>query len=237
MHILLVSATKKEIAPLIQQMRLEQQLINSRLYRYSYLNHSVDLLITGVGMMATSFWLGKIVSNGNYDFAINCGVAGSFSHELMLGEVVNVTEDYLLECGAESSSGFITLPALNLLDESDFPHTALGIKSTYSFENPVLTSLKKVNGITVNTVHGTESSIEKDKLHYRSVHGKEVITESMEGAAFLYACIHEKIPCVQLRGISNYVEERNTDKWELTKAIDSVTAKVAELMNSYADEN
>ena len=237
MHILLVSATKKEIAPLIQKMQFEQQLISSRLYRYSYLNHSIDLLISGVGMMATSFWLGKIVSNGNYDFAINCGVAGSFSSDLMLGEVVNVTEDYLPECGAESSNGFLPLSAINLLDENDFPHTPLGIKSTYSFENPVLTSLKKVNGITVNTVHGTKSSLEKDRLHYHSIPGKEVMTESMEGAAFLYACIHEKIPCVQLRGISNFVEERNTEKWELTKAIDSVTAKVAELMNSYADEN
>ena len=237
MHILLVSATIKEIEPVIGKMKVEQQIISSRLTRYTFLNHSVDVLITGVGILPTAFWLGKILSNGNYDFAINCGVAGSFSNSLTLGEVVNVTEDYLIESGAENESSFISIAALDLLDTKDFPTTVTGIKSTYDFENPTLSGIKKVNGITVNKVHGNTSSIHRDMALYHSVHGKPVVTESMEGAAFLHACIHEKIPCVQLRAISNYVERRNTGNWKLDSAIKNSNEKVLEVMRSYADEN
>ena len=237
MHILIVSATKKELEPMIAKMKVEQQINANHLTRYSFLNHSVDVLVTGVGMLSTAFWLGKILTNGNYDFAINCGLAGSFSNSLALGEVVNVTEDYLIEMGAEDDANFISLYALQLMEASDFPNTATGIKSTYDFENPALTGIKKVNGITVNKVHGNTLSIHKDMARYHSVHGKPAITESMEGAAFLFACIHEKVPCVQLRAISNYVEQRNTSNWKLELAIKNSNEKVIEVMRAYADEN
>lgn len=237
MHILVVSATRKEIEPVVARMNLEQQIIPSRLTRYNFLNHSVDVLITGVGILPSSFWLGKILSNGNYDLAINCGVAGSFSNALTLGEVVNITEDYLIEMGAENDAQFISLDAMQLIDAKDFPYTTLGVKSTYDFENPALTNIKKVNGITVNKVHGNTASIHRDMALYHSLHGKPVVTESMEGAAFLFACIQEKVPCVQLRAISNYVEKRNTDTWKLDIAIKNSCEKVLEVMSSYADEN
>jgi futalosine hydrolase len=237
MHLLLVTATRKELDPSIHAMKVEQQIIPNRLTRYQYMNHSVDVLVTGVGMMPTAFWLGKTLSNGNYDLAINAGVAGSFTHSLILGEVVNVTEDYLIETGAENESNFLTLTDLNLLDVKDFPLTEKGIKSTYDFENPALTIIKKVNGITVNKVHGSTSSIHRDMAHYHALHGKPVITESMEGASFMFACINEKIPCVQIRAISNYVEQRNTDNWKMDIAINNLNEKVLEVMQSYADEN
>ncbi len=237
MHILIVGATRKEIEPLVARLNQEQHIIPSRLTRYSFLNHSVDVLITGVGLMPTAFWLGKILSNGNYDFAINIGLAGSFSNELTLGEVVNVTEDYLIELGAENDAQFIPIDVLKLIESNDFPYTAQGVKSTYDFENPALTNIKKVNGITVNKVHGSTNSIHRDMALYHSVHGKPVVTESMEGAAFLFACIQEKVPCVQLRAISNYVEKRNMENWSLDVAIKNSCDKVIEVMGSYADEN
>jgi futalosine hydrolase len=237
MHILLVSATKKEIEAILREMKEEQHILASRLTRYTYLNHSVDVLISGVGMVATAFWMGKILSDGNYDFVINCGLAGSFNNSLSLGEVVNVTEDYFIEMGAENESNFISLSELGLLESSDFPNSAKGIVSTYDFENPALTVVKKVNGITVNKVHGDTASIHRDMALYHSVHGKPPITESMEGAAFLFSCINDKIPCIQLRAISNYVEKRNTANWKVDLALKNLSAKVIEVMQAYADEN
>ena len=237
MHILLVAATKMEIEPLVAQLKLQQQIIPSRLTRYDFKNHSIDILISGVGMMPTAYWLGKVLSSGNYDFAMNCGVAGSFSNALTLGEVVNVNHDYCIEVGAEDDDHFLPLDVLQLIDSKDFPNTANGIKNTYDFENPALLAVKKVTGITVNTVHGNTESIKRDVALYYSIHGRMPDVESMEGAAFLYACILEKIPCVQLRAISNYVELRNTENWNMEIAITNLNTKVMEVMNEYADEN
>lgn len=73
--------------------------------------------------------------------------------------------------------------------------------------------LKKVNGITVNTVHGNYESIEKVKQLYNP----EI--ESMEGAAFFAACAEMTKNYIQIRAISNYVEKRNKSKWQMSLAI------------------
>ncbi|MBK7884081.1 MAG: hypothetical protein IPJ81_10000 [Chitinophagaceae bacterium] len=41
----------------------------------------------------------------------------------------------------------------------------------------------------------------------------------MEGAALQYVCLQEKIPFIQIRGISNYVGERDKLKWKMKEAI------------------
>jgi len=75
---------------------------------------------------------------------------------------------------------------------------------------------RKAKSLTVNKVSGTQESIDKLTAKYSAQ------TESMEGAAFLYACKTMDVDCIQLRAISNYVEPRNRDNWEIEKALDNL---------------
>jgi futalosine hydrolase len=84
---------------------------------------------------------------------------------------------------------------------------------------------KKVHGITVNTVHGDEDSIDKISTAFKA----EV--ETMEGAAFFYACRMMDVPCIQLRAISNYVERRNKAAWKLGLAINQLAEETLYLLN------
>jgi futalosine hydrolase len=43
--------------------------------------------------------------------------------------------------------------------------------------------------------------------------------ESMEGAAFMYACLIHQVPFAQVRAVSNFVEKRNREAWKLAEAI------------------
>ena len=88
------------------------------------------------------------------------------------------------------------------------------------------TDLKKVNGLTVNKVHGNHKSIEKIKSKYPAD------VESMEGAGFLYACRIMDVHAHQFRAISNYVEPRNKDNWQIEKAIDSLNANLIRLLTN-----
>ena len=54
--------------------------------------------------------------------------------------------------------------------------------------------------------------------------------ESMEGAAFFYACRELKGPCIQIRAVSNYVEKRNRDNWQIGLAIKNLNTFAAELL-------
>jgi futalosine hydrolase len=118
---------------------------------------------------------------------------------------LNINSDEFAELGAEDHNNFLTI------DELGFG------KGSYSAVNNLLndhlTNLKKVKGITVNRVHGNKNNIDE------VVRRLNPTTESMEGAAVLYCCDQLGIPSLQIRGISNYVEPRNKENWNIGLAI------------------
>jgi nucleoside phosphorylase len=73
--------------------------------------------------------------------------------------------------------------------------------------------LPAVTGITVNTVHGNVRSIA------RVVERLAPDVESMEGAAFMYACLVSGVRFVQVRAVSNVVEKRNRGAWRIGEAV------------------
>jgi futalosine hydrolase len=80
-------------------------------------------------------------------------------------------------------------------------------------DNDALKSLPAVSGITVNTVHGNERSIAVVVSRFAPQ------VESMEGAAFMHACLISHVPFAQVRAVSNIVEKRNREVWNLGEAI------------------
>jgi len=52
----------------------------------------------------------------------------------------------------------------------------------------------------------------------------------MEGATFFYICIREKIPFLALRAVSNKVEPRNRDNWNITLALNNLSEKLYEVI-------
>jgi len=159
-------------------------------------------------MIATTYNLTKTITLNKYDIAINAGVAGSFSKDLPNGEVVNVVEDKFSELGAEDGLSFVAFNELNIE-----PHNIEKITNPLVNYPKTMGCLKKVKGITVNTVHGNEKSI-NDII---KIDNPDI--ETMEGAAFMYVCLFENIKFIQLRAISNRIEKRNKENWNIPLAI------------------
>ena len=222
MKILLVSATKLEVDSLIRNCKKVQG--NPRLFGGRIGKHSVDVLVTGVGMTATAFHLGRSLSK-EYDLAINAGVAGSFDRSIDLGTVVNVVSDAFADLGAEDGERFLSLKEMGLGQTPSPKFQAQSPKLKGKGQN-FMRGLRKVKGITVNTVHGNPSSIKKVVRKFAPD------VESMEGAAFFFACGEFEIPYVQIRAISNYVERRNRKNWKLELAIRNLNVCLEQLLNS-----
>jgi futalosine hydrolase len=206
MRLLLVSATVFEIAPFLKEINasVEDKIIST----HNYQSHQIDVLLTGVGTTHTAFYLGKYLST-KYDVAINAGICGNFTNKLAIGDVVCIDEDCFADLGAEDDETFLSLEELKL------PGT-YSLKNENSFSHVSFTNLPNVKGVTVNTTHGNTQSIEK------FIQRTNADVESMEGAAFLFACNQYKVKCVQLRSISNYVEKRDRSKWNIALAIDNL---------------
>jgi futalosine hydrolase len=211
MRMLIVAATMDEVAPL----GFGEQYVGSGfiriLHRDALASHSVDLLVTGVGMVATAVHCTSALALERYDLALNLGVCGSFDGALTPGTVVHVTSERLSELGAEDGDHFLPAEDIGLLRDDLFSDGVLMNPRPPS--NAVLASLKTARGITVNTVHGNERSIE-DVVRRCSPQ-----VESMEGAAFFYACLTHGLPFAEVRAVSNVVERRNRERWKMGEAI------------------
>ena len=85
--------------------------VNQKLKRYNYKNHNIDVLIPGVGMTCTAYWMGKTLNSKIYDICLNVGLAGSFDNAINIGEVVNITSDQISELGAEDGESFFSMEA------------------------------------------------------------------------------------------------------------------------------
>jgi len=159
----------------------------------------------------------KALYNHKPSFVLNIGIAGSLSRDIPIGYIVEIVQDTLYELGAENGEEFIPMSELGF-GESSWPNRP---------PQDVDTHLHKVNGITVNKVHGNSRSIQDIKQRL-----PEAGTESMEGAAVFYVCAQENIPCIQVRSISNYVEMRDKLTWDIPLAIQNLHIWLSDFLQS-----
>ncbi|MCU1384979.1 MAG: futalosine nucleosidase [Acidobacteria bacterium] len=217
MRILIVAATDPEVAQILGRMYstpTEDPCVDT----YTHGAHEIDVLITGVGMVATASWCSRTLTQTTYDLALNLGICGSFDEFIEPGTVVHVVSDRLAELGAEDGDRFLTLEELELPGECEFVN--LDPPS-----NPEIDQLPAVAGITVNTVHGHAPTIAAVSARFRPQ------VESMEGAAFMSACLMHRVQFAQVRAVSNLVERRNRESWRMADAIRNLSVSALRIID------
>lgn len=224
MRLLIVSATSLEIKPLLSALG-KGRVLQNHVTRYKFKSFQIDVLITGVGMVPTAVFTSIVLSKYNYDAVINAGICGSFNRDIPIGKVLNITTDCLPETGAEDGEHFLSIIDLKLLDQDDFPFFGGKLINDSAFESALINSLLIATGVTVNTVHGNNQNIKV----FLQRHPVDI--ESMEGAAFMYSCKMHKARHIQIRSVSNYIEDRNISKWDIPLAVHNLNQFLLDLLN------
>lgn len=227
MHILLVTATPFEIAPLRGQLGAAEVSDRTGLPRYRYRDLLIEVLVTGVGLPLTAFALGSVLARQKYDLALQAGVAGALDPELRMTQVVGVGSERFADLGVEEADGrFTSVFELGLIgaDETPFREGRLWINTPPTGDWPL------VHAISVNRVHGYGPSIEQLRRRESSAQ-----IETMEGAAFFYACLRYGQPLQALRSISNEVEPRQREKWQLAEAIGTLNEALRQLLDKLSE--
>lgn len=199
MKTLLVAATGFEIKNILKHFELA--------HKNQLETRDFDVLITGVGMTATAFALGRKLHQSRYKQVLNLGIAGSFNPDFPPGTVVQVSTDTFAELGAEDQEQFLPIEQLGFGGSS---YTAIPPQDVVNPPLPIGTA------ITVNKVHGHQPSIDAIKARLAPD------LESMEGAAVFYCCNQLHIPSIQVRAVSNFVEPRKRENWQINLAIENL---------------
>lgn len=222
MNILIVSATPFEILPL--KTYLGENTNSNEPNTFSLKNNKITFLVTGVGIPATMYAL-SVSDLKEFDLIINAGIAGSLSRNIEIGQVLEINYERFADIGVEEKNGtFTDVFEIELTNKNQPPYKDGWI---YNNNTTEFKFLPKAFGITVNKVHGAAKSIERIKDKYPIAQ-----TESMEGASFAFYCALQKLNYLQIRSISNYVEPRNKDNWNIPLAISNLNKVLIDLVST-----
>lgn len=220
--ILICAATKYEVNIICEYLG-KASFSNNLFSRYIIKNFTVDIAILGVGQIFTSYNLCKIFNAETYALAINTGICGSFNSEIKIGETLEIISDQFADLGISSENNFETIFESGFAKAHEFPFTDSKLLSDYNLHKKY--NLQQAHAITVNNVSGEKNQIQMRQKKFMPD------VESMEGAAFFYICKKENIKCAQIRSVSNYVEPRNKNNWNIPLAVENLNQNLINILN------
>jgi futalosine hydrolase len=213
MNCLVVAATVIEITPLLEEYRAKGNWPA---------NVEIDILITGIGLTATTYSLTRQLGIKKPDLIIQAGVGGCFDTTIPLGSVLAIKQEAIADQSVIELEKLKTLFDLQLVPENQYPFTKGWLVNKSEILKKI--KLRKVTGISVN-----EITTAKQKVKFYTEHFNPVI-ESMEGAALHFVCLMEKTPFIQIRSVSNYIAERNKKNWNMKDSIVNLNKELKKLM-------
>jgi futalosine hydrolase len=214
MNCLVIAATPIEIRPLLEKLKEGNIPISNSI--------QLDVLITGIGLLATSYSLQKQIQLKRPDLIIQAGVGGCFDKKMKLGRVFIIKKEAIADQSVIELNALKTLFDLDLVPANQPPYQ----KGWLVNPHPIVKKLRlpKATGISVNEI---TTHLQKVRFYKKQFNP---LIESMEGAALHYVALQEDIPFIQLRSTSNYIAERNKKNWNMPAAIHSLNQTLLNLL-------
>jgi futalosine hydrolase len=179
----------------------------------------VSLLRTGVGKANAAGAVACVCNANKYRAIVNVGIAGALPEsELEIGSVIGGSASVFADEGLETEDGFRTIA------EMGFP---LGPRPIEGVRIPGDSGLvARLRGhvdamgaiATVSTCSGT------DALARRVRERTGADAECMEGAAIAQVCARLGVPFVEVRVISNTTGDRGSQRWDIKRAFERMSA-------------
>ncbi len=200
----------------------------------------VLLCISGMGKVNAAHTATLILARFNPEVLVVYGIGGAYpSAGAGIGDLAIAQEEIAGDEGVLTREGFkdaeyIGIPLLKT--------AASAIYSTYPASDPLVQrSLRLLlahqksgrpqahigSFVTLSTCTGTASRARELEERY---HG---LCENMEGAAVAQVAGLHGVPWLEVRGISNIVEDRDLKKWDIPKAAEAVQQAVQQIVEGW----
>jgi futalosine hydrolase len=193
------------------------------------------LAVTGIGKVNTAAGAAALLERFEPEILINTGCAGAYgSSGMAVGDLAIATLERFGDEGVLTPDGWhgmelIGLPVMERHGErffNSFPLTRWGLDKATHVAAEAGVSLRSGPFVTVSTASGTTSRGDELALRFNG------ICESMEGAAVAQVALLYGVDCLELRGISNRVEDRNLSRWDITLAVERAQGFILRFVES-----
>ena len=178
----------------------------------------------GVGKINAAIATSALIERFRPRLVINLGCAGAYPGSgLSIGDLAVASEEILGDEGVLTTNGWQNLEYMNLpalVQGSQRYYNSIPL-SKHAAEKAMQMAdcygVKLVRGrfVTISTCSGTKQRGEELAGQFGA------ISENMEGAAVAMTCLRYGINCLEIRGISNLVEERDLQGWDIPRAVEA----------------
>lgn len=258
--ILLLASTPMELADVRHALqRPREEVVSGKIWVYGHLTKYRILLVhTGLGTVNTAHAVTCAMERHRPSLVIQFGVAGAYlTSGLEVGDVALATEEVYGDLGVMTPDGWhsaelIGIPILEKekrerrgrrvdVENAEWINNKL-YYNRFPLDSPLVASVHDIlrhmkwedtipvvrQGpfVTVQQCSGTATLGNEIAARF------DGICENMEGAAAAHLCTLYNRPFIEIRGISNRVEDRNTSAWDLPLSIHRAQQAVIEVIKS-----
>lgn len=236
--ILIVAAVEQEIALLIRVLgclRSDEGGFPA-VYAGQLGDRQVIVAAAGIGKINAASVTSALVVRWQPDLIISTGCAGAFPGAgLAIGDLALAVSELLGDEGVLTPAGWqdletIGIPLLELKGERYFNEIPLSFsvaERAVQLAAALDIKLKRSRFLTVSTCSGTNQR--GSELYERFTPA----CESMEGAAVALVALQYGVDCLEIRGISNMVEDRDLSRWNIQLAVEQAQRFLLKFLEGY----
>jgi len=237
--IALISSVTEEGKLIIGRLKDKSVLGERPFHRGSIHDKEVVYIISGIGKTNAAHAATVLLEKFSPDLVILFGVGGAYpSTGLNVGDITVAEKEVYGDEGVSNGDGFhgmdvIGIPVLKKSGKkyfNEFPLDKKLARKTVEVSELVTrhSSLVTICGtfVTVSTCTGTKKRANELKGRFNAV------CENMEGASVAHICALYGIPMLEIRGISNIVEDRDKGKWDIKLVANNCQKVVLELLKN-----
>lgn len=178
----------------------------------------------GAGKVNAAAAAAVMIDRYQPQLVINTGCAGAYSGSgLAVGDLVVASEEVLADDGVAVADGWKDLRYMNLpsVEQGGMSCYNMLPLSRHASEKAMQLAdyygvfLMRGRSATVSTCSGTARQGAELSNRWNA------LIENMEGAAVAQVCLRCGVDCLEIRGISNHVEDRNLKKWDIPRAVEA----------------
>lgn len=231
--ILVTAATEMEISALIGEAVAVQDVCGFSVHSLTLPGKRVVFAATGMGKVNAALCTAALVCSLSPSFLVNTGCAGAYRESgFSVGDVVLADSEIYGDEGVLTAAGwksldFIGIPLVDKDNGKLFNELPLSLplrEKALAFAASTGFPLRRGKFVTVSTCSGL--GVRGDELAERF----GAVCENMEGAAVAHVALRFGLEFLEIRGISNMVEDRDMSRWDIPAAAENAQSFLKKLL-------
>ncbi len=223
--VVILASVERELLQLVRELHAEpvDDSPARGIWRSESATGPIYLAVSGIGKVNAAVTATLLLERFAPRLLINTGCGGAYRGSgLKVGDLAVAIAEIYGDEGVLTVDGWHSLELIGIPSverkgnrySNEFPLSMQVAGKVFQFATSLGLPVKRGKFITVSTCSGTTNRGDELSSRFGG------ICENMEGAAVAHVALLYDTPLLEVRGISNMVEDRDISKWDIPRSVE-----------------